>query len=300
MSTNLRENSTTEKNVTWIKGKTSMATKNLVKQRIDAFLNNNKGKFPNEQKEWDRMKTNYGKSKLTDIVELGIDKLKIKSFRKTANYRIVTNEHKIEFMEPWNPQQSNTLLDTVKEGWQVVGANKPKQNSTKTPVEKLHEFCMENLDNTAPTYSMEELCDTIGGQLSKFIVKHPKSERIKGEALDLTKAGAKTKAAENALAALKQSIQKTGTKDPIPLSQDAQTNDNASTKDRTNPTLNVVASDKDGRTDQDFMKLMRDNFKDMLFNTLASAKNEFKQTITLTIEEIGKQQNHRKIQRRLC
>ena len=259
-----------------------METKEWMKQRIDAYLKENKGKHPEEEKQWEAIRNQYNRTRLTAIIELGIDKLNIKYFRKTPNWRIVTNENKIEFTESWNPHQKNTLLNINKDGWQLVGAGKgtpqSQPNATQTAIAKLHAFCREHLDNRAPVYKTEELCDTSGEPVFKVTVTHPTSDRIKGEAMDLTTHEATRKAAENALATLKQSIQKEDHVE-IPSSQD------------TNPTENNAGStdtstQEDGNKTEESMNLTQKNFKSLLFKTLISAKDEFKQAITDMIDEI--------------
>lgn len=122
----------TSANDIWTKCTSSMATKNAAKLRIDHFFKNQRNRFPQEEKEWERMKQNFGRTRLTEILELGIDKLKINSMRRTRNFQLVTNEHKVEFSSLTRTNKTITPIEVPAEEWQIVGEKSPKKPSHTT------------------------------------------------------------------------------------------------------------------------------------------------------------------------
>ena len=118
----------------------------------------------------------------------------------------------------------------------------------------------------------------------RAIVTHPNSKIVRGDALALQQQSAREKAAENALASLKQSLNN----DAVPLIQgDAEvekTSKDTSVPTQPSDTTTLNSTATYNVSEHRILQIMKHNFKDMLIHALDLMKDDFNKKATALID----------------
>lgn len=118
----------------------------------------------------------------------------------------------------------------------------------------------------------------------RAIVTHPNSKIVRGDALALQQQSAREKAAENALASLKQSLNN----DAVPLIQgDAEvekTSKDTSVPTQPSDTTTLNSTATYNVSEHRILQIMKHNFKYMLIHALDLMKDDFNKKVTALID----------------
>ena len=266
----------TDNNEKRVRASSSLQTKTFIRHRVDEFFSdpNNIDEYPNELKRWNEIKTNFGRTSLLVMAEFGLDKLHLKSYRKTAQWKSGDNQDKVEFLEPWPPRENP----------------QPSPPAPKHPPpspaarESLTQVCRE-LYGSEPKYDTVELCDTSGDPVYETTVTHPNNSTIKGTAMALTQDDSRNEAVKAALKGIQAGIDMNDTEnepvtpDVVPMTQDNDADDGK--------TINVIDATPPSTPHMDpasIIDIMEKNFKRLFISTLNDMTEDFDRRISNLID----------------
>lgn len=202
----------------WITPKTGPEGKKCFKLRIDSFFDTpgHKDKHAKVYKEYQTINKKHN-TPYNSLMEIAIDRLRLKSAKRVENYIILQNHQKVQFLEPYTPSIDAADDDS----WENVSSNKSTEATTKEteeedgsvsshesrmdPKDKILKYC-ETIDQGPLKYNTTIQEATDGTTIYVTVICHDKDEKIYGVGSALLEEDSKTLAAQEAVEMLEKSL----------------------------------------------------------------------------------------------